>query len=274
MNIIVPFQVLSRLRKLERAVSKSKRRLEKCLNSTQAEDKAEKCVRAVNEILESCLECKKIQACPQVAESVGVVVSKLENLLKDKMCELMERRRALAQEGRLDDQEKIRLVAERVAFESVILRRLKLALERSNEKSSGVLGDLVETSQLISNLECKVYGTKPKTYQNASYIQYLTTVLANRLVLVGAGQKSPEKTKEVTAAQSEGLTFLLQRQKECDQLVRKYKDAKLAQLAEALAMETLSLSEQEDQQAMPSSKLLEDRRIREAWALAQETVMP
>jgi len=57
--------------------------------------------------------------------------------------------------------------------------------------------------------------------------------------------------------------------------MRKYKDVKLRQLAESLAVK-LSLSEQEDlidkQISGSNKKLLEDRRIREAWALAQETV--
>ena len=265
----VSLEVLSRLKKLERAVAKSKRRLEKCLGSTQAEEKAEKCLRAVNDILDSCVECKKNQANSQVTESVGVVVSKLETILRDKMCELMKRRQLLSQSGQLTDKEKAKLIAERVAFESVILRQIKCAMSRTTDKSV-VLSELVETSQLISNLKCKVYGTKPKTYQNTSFIEYLTKVLANKLLLI-----SPKiESKEVSAAQAESLNFLLQKQKEINEIVRRFKDAKLKQLAEALATETLSLSEQEELSQVVSSsrKLVEDRRIREAWALAQETV--
>ncbi|XP_033225493.1 protein outspread isoform X3 [Belonocnema kinseyi] len=265
----VSLEVLSRLKKLERAVAKSKRRLEKCLGSTQAEEKAEKCLRAVNDILDSCLECKKNQANSQVTESVGVVVSRLEIILRDKMCELMKRRQLLAQNGELTEKEKAKLIAERVAFESVILRQIKCAMSRTTDKSL-VLSELVETSQLISNLKCKVYGTKPKTYQNTSFIQYLTRVLANKLLLVAPKTES----KEVLAAQAESLSFLLQKQKEINEIVRRFKDAKLKQLAEALATETLSLSEQEELSQVVSSsrKLVEDRRIREAWAMAQETV--
>lgn len=270
----VSLEVMARLKKLERVVSKSKRRLEKCLGSTQAEDKAEKCLRDVNEILDSCLECKKNQASAQVTESVGVVVSRVETILKDKLSELTRRRQLLAQEGRLDEREKTKLVAERIAFESVILRQIKCALSRTTDRSA-VLSELVETSQLASSLKRKIHGTKPKIYQNTSYVQYLTKVLANKLVLIG-GHATPEPSKETNAARSESLNFLLQKQREINEIVRKYKDTKLRQLAEALAAETLSLSEQEDlackQIAGTGKKLLEDRRIREAWALAQETV--
>lgn len=270
----ISLEVLARLKKLERVVLKSKRRLEKCLGSTQAEDKAEKCLREVNDILDSCLECKKNQASAQVTESVGVVVSRLETILKDKLSELAKKRQILAQEGRLDEREKARLVAERIAFESVILRQIKCALNRTTDRSA-VLSELVETSQLASSLKRKIHGTKPKTYQNTNYIQYLTKVLANKLVLVGHTSATSETSKEVGAARNECLNFLLQKQREVNEIMRKYKDTKLRQLAEALAAETLSLSEQEDlgkQISGSSKKLLEDRRIREAWALAQETV--
>lgn len=272
----ISLEVLARLKKLERVVSKSKRRLEKCLGSTQAEDKAEKCLRDVNEILDSCLECKKNQASAQIIESVGVVVSRLEIILKDKLSELTRRRQLLAQEGRLDEREKMKLIAERIAFESVILRQIKCALSRTTDKSA-VLSELVETSQLASSLKRKIHGTKPKTYQNTNYIQYLTKVLANKLVLVGNVSALTETSKEISAARSESLNFLLQKQREINDIVRKYKDTKLQQLAEVLAVETLSLSEQEDFtgkqiSGQSNKKLLEDRRIREAWALAQETV--
>lgn len=274
----VSLEVISRLRKLERAVSKSKRRLEKCLGSTQAEEKAEKCLRAVNDILDTCVECKKNQANSQVTESVGVVVSRLEIILRDKMCELMKRRQMLAQNGQLNEKEKAKLIAERIAFESVILRQIKCAMSRSTDKSV-VLSELVETSQLISNLKCKIYGTKPKTYQNTSFIDYLTRILANKLLLVSGTTKTTEVTREVSAAQAESLNFLLQKQKEINEIMRRFKDAKLKHLAEALATETLSLSEQEElnqieinQEDRRKRTLVEDRRIREAWALAQETV--
>ncbi|XP_017880653.1 protein outspread isoform X2 [Ceratina calcarata] len=271
----VSLEIIARLRKLERVVSKSKRRLEKCLGSTQAEDKAEKCLREVNDILDSCLECKKNQASAQATESVGVVVSRLETILKDKLSELTKRRHTLEQNGQLDDRAKMRLTAERVAFEFVVLRQIKCAIGRTFDRSA-VLSELVETSQLASSLTRKIHGTKPKTYQKTSYIQYLTRVLANKLVLVGGVAATETASKEVSAARSESLNFLLQKQREVNEIVRRYKETKLRQLAEALAAETLNMSEQEDanKQLTNSSgnKLLEDRRIREAWALAQETV--
>ncbi|XP_046820645.1 protein outspread isoform X3 [Vespa crabro] len=276
----IPLEFLSRLKKLERAVWKSKRRLEKCLGSTQTEDKAEKCLREVNDILDSCLECKKGQVGGgQIGESIGVVVCRLEAILKDKLSELTKRRQTLASNDRLDDREKVKLIAERIAFESVILGRLKRAIGGGTlGDKSAVLGELLETSQLASSLKHKIHGTKPKTYQNTNYVQYLSRVLANKLVLVGG--VLPVKTEaslQLCNARAECLNFLLQKQKEVDGIVGRYKETKLRELAEALAIETLNLSNQEDhhlakQMNVSSKKLLEDKRIREAWALAQETV--
>lgn len=274
----ISVEVLSRLKKLERAVAKSKRRLEKCLGSSQAEEKAEKCLREVNDILESCGECKKNQtASAQVTESVGVVVSRLESILRDKMSELTKRRLALSRDGLLDEKEKLKLIAERIAFESVIVGQLKCAMGKRTFDRCSVISELVETSQLISNLRCKVRGTKPKIYQNVSYVQYLTRVLANKLVLV-RGVAPVEISNEVLAARSESLGFLMRQQQEVAELVGGYKQSRLRELASALAAETLSMSEQEDlgrqsvAAAGSATKLLEDRRIREAWAQAQETV--
>nr|KAF7430079.1 hypothetical protein H0235_006477 [Vespula pensylvanica] len=276
----IPLEFLSRLKKLERVVWKSKRRLEKCLGSTQTEDKAEKCLREVNDILDSCLECKKGQVVVggQIGESIGVVVCRLEAILKDKLSELTKRRQTLASNDRLDDREKVKLIAERIAFESVILGRLKRAIGGGTlGDKSAVLGELLETSQLASSLKHKIHGTKPKTYQNTNYVQYLSRVLANKLVLVGG--VLPVKTEaslQLCNARTESLNFLLQKQKEVDGIVGRYKETKLRELAEALAIETLNLSDQEDHPAkqtnVSSKKLLEDKRIREAWALAQETV--
>ncbi|KAI4497164.1 hypothetical protein M0802_007648 [Mischocyttarus mexicanus] len=281
-NNELPLEFLSRLKKLERVVWKSKRRLEKCLGSTQTEDKAEKCLREVNDILDSCLECKKGQVSGQIGESVGIVVCRLEAILKDKLSELTKRRQTLASNDRLDDREKVKLIAERIAFESVILGRLKRAISGSGGGTFGdksaVLGELLETSQLASSLKHKIHGTKPKTYQNTNYIQYLSRVLANKLVLVGGviPVKTETTSLQLCNARSESLNFLLQKQKEVDGIVRRYKETKLRELAEALAIETLNLSDQDDHPAkqinLSSKKLLEDKRIREAWALAQETV--
>ncbi|XP_014212324.1 uncharacterized protein LOC106642148 isoform X2 [Copidosoma floridanum] len=272
----VSAEVVLRLRRLEHAVAKSKRRLDSYLGSTRAEEKAHKCLLAVNEILDACVEHqrKKNDASCQITESVGVVVTKLEAILSNKMHELVNRRRQLSEAGQLDDKEKIKLAAERLAFESVILRQIKCAMNGTLERGA-VLSELVETSQLISSLKLKVNGTKPKTYQNTSYIQYLTKVLATKLVLIGGVPKTKERSTEISAARAEALNFLLQRQKEVNQIVDNYKNDKLKRLAEALAAETCSMSEPEEinkQVALATNKLVEDKRIREAWIIAQETV--
>lgn len=270
------------LKKLEHAVIKSKRRLESYLGSKRTEDRADKCIQAVNEILNTCTEQKKKNnkesGVSSTQETVNVVVSKLEAILRDKMYELIDRRRQLSENGRLDDKEKIKLAAERLAFEYVLMRQIKRALDGSVERGA-VLSELFETSQLISSLKLKINETKPKTYQNTSYMQYLTKVLTDKLILVdGSLVKNKERSSssiEITTARVEALNYLLQRQREIDQIVNNYKNEKLKRLADALAEETCSMSEPEEiekQVAMSTNKLVEDKRIREAWIIAQENV--
>lgn len=145
-------------------------------------------------------------------------------------------------------------------------------MDKSPQKSL-VLGELVETSQLISNLKCKINGIKPKTYQNINYLQYLTRVLANKIVLIGGIPKTitDGSDSQMSSAQAESLSYLLKKQKEINEVVSRYKRDKLRQLVEALAAETFSLSDRPVPPAS-SNKLVEDKRIREAWILAQETI--
>ena len=270
-------EILTRLKKLERVVAKSKRRLEKCLGSTQAEEKAEKCLREVNDILESCLECKKNQQSTPQIESVGLLVAKLETILREKLSELTQKRQSLSEANKLDERAKLELLAERIAFESVVLRQIKRAINKTSDRST-ILGKLVETSHLISNFKSKVYGTKPKIYQNTSYVQYLTRILANKLVMITGSEKRNEiqkrESKEIQNARKECRDYLVRKQSEVDDIMLRYRETKLRELAEVLAAETLSLSDQEDRgkQIATSNKLLEDRRIRQAWAYAQESV--
>ncbi|XP_015114889.1 protein outspread isoform X2 [Diachasma alloeum] len=262
----VSMELLMRLKKLEKAVGKSKRCLEKCLRSSQIEEKAERCLREVDHILDSCFELKNIQSSsPTVPEAINGVVSKFEKALTEKVKELTCRRRKLQETGELNDSAKMRLLAERIAFEFVIIRQLKHAVigDKSINRSS-FLGELVETSQLISALKSKIDGSSKK-YQNVNYcVQYLTNVLVEKSVLMsGKSEKSDAFGFEGTST-AQCREFLSQQQNQVEGLMQKYKETKLKELAEALAADSLRPSS--------SKSLHEDKRIHEAWGLAQEIV--
>ncbi|XP_063972956.1 protein outspread isoform X2 [Diachasmimorpha longicaudata] len=262
----VSMEILMRLKKYEKAVGKSKRCLEKCLRSNQIEEKAERCLREVDHILDSCFELRNIQSSsPIVPEAINSVVLKFEKALTEKMMELTSRRRKLQEVGELDDCAKMRLLTERIAYEFIIIHQLKHAIigDKSINRSS-FLGELVETSQLISALKSKIDASS-KIYQNKNYcVQYLTNVLMEKSVLVsGKSEKCDAFGLEVTPA-NQYREFLLQQQNQVEDLMQKYKETKLKELAEALAAESFHSSS--------SKSVHEDERIHEAWELAQEIV--
>ncbi|KAJ8679599.1 hypothetical protein QAD02_015386 [Eretmocerus hayati] len=266
----ISLEILMRLRKFEKAVAKSKRRLDKFLGSKQGDEKAEKCLRSVNEILDTCVECKKNQANAQITESVQAAVSKLEVIFRNKVYELIKRRQQIAQVGRLDEREKLKLIAERIAFEFVILRQIRCLLEGTPDKGT-VLNELVETSQLISNLKFKINGTTSKTYQNISYVQYLTRVLANKLVFIGSITEPGKNITEFPEAQVEGLNCLLQKQIEINEIIRSYRNEKLKYVLMKSAPKYSEL-ERIQKSGAPYDGSTDNSLIHEAWLLAQETL--
>jgi hypothetical protein len=265
-------EMLLKLNKFERAVTKSKKQLAKYFVSRQAEDQTEKCLRTVNEILNSCSKHKNQDNWQNINSIIGTVF-KLESIFRDKMYELIKKHQ-LVEISELNYEETVKLIAARVAIEFIILKKIKYVMEEISDRST-VLNVLVETSQLISNLKFKINGTKSKIYQNTSYIQYLTKVLVNKLAIIDCAPKTVENLKEVKETQTYGLKFLLHKQKEVNQIFIHYKTKKLRVLAQALALETFNLYEQVvfgKEIAVIKNKLVEDKRIQDAWILAQEIV--
>ncbi|XP_011297209.1 protein outspread isoform X2 [Fopius arisanus] len=257
-NCEVSVEILMRLKKLERAVGKSKRCLEKCLRSSQIEEKAERCVREVDHILDSCFELN-VQSVKEAPSSqlIRDAVSKFEKALTDQLMVLTSRRRQLQDSGDLNEREKQRLLGERVAYEFLVIRQLKSAVMGLSIGRSGYLGELVETSQLISALKAKVDGTskRSQSLQGVDYSLYLTNVLEKRR------KERTDKSQEFVELRE----FLLQQQKQVDVLMQKYKGTRFMELAVALAGESL-----DSQKSLKS--MLDDERIRDVWALAQEII--
>lgn len=279
----VSMEVFLRLKKLERVILKSKRRLDKCLGSAQPDEKAEKCLRDVNEIISTCVnDCNKRTHTGKQdsSENICAIVQRLKLILTEKIEQLANRRWQLQDIGQLNTTTRLELLAERIAYEFVILRQLKCASISQSLEQGPIVGDLLETSHLISNMECKRNITEPKFYQNTSHIDYVTQTLANKLVFIGNDVRigtSYELSENLTMNKNETTILLLDKQREINELLQTFKDTKLIKLATSLAAETLSLSDKIDWNGKQlftgtNKKLLDDRRIREAWAHAQAIV--
>jgi len=80
-----------------------------------------------------------------VREVASHLVEQLETLLKKKLQELAERRRELAADGRLDKPARLKLVAERLAVESVLLRKMWDAARCYSQNKAIVLNSEVRS---------------------------------------------------------------------------------------------------------------------------------
>lgn len=231
--------------------------------------------------------------------TVQCVVQKLEDLLKKKLKEVAVRKAELVKLGKFNRQARMQLLAEKLAYESVLVGRIAQAVTSCEDGSSSfrkrVLdSEIADCKRLILELKSKLKGTaetKSDCYETS--LSHLTRVLAARLVAQGQLASScefmPQKSETgccLKPSTTDAAEILLKLQQELDVLMRDYRTAKLERLAQTLAIETLSLSNEHEhtknktmvtkleQQRFGRSPTLtvEDQRIREAWAMAQETV--
>ncbi|XP_069672228.1 protein outspread isoform X4 [Periplaneta americana] len=236
--------------------------------------------------------------------TVQCVIGRLENLLQCKLKELATKKSELINLGRYDQEARMHLLAEKLAYESVLVGRIVQAVASCEDTSSGfrkrVLdSEIVECNRLISELKSKLKGnTESKSDSYETSLAHLTKVLSARLVAQGrlasangaVIQRSELTGKEgwhLNVSSTDATEMLLKHQQELEACMREYRMKKLEHLAQTLAIETLSLSNEHEQtknDVTPDKKLeqqrtgrsptptLEDRRIREAWTMAQETV--
>lgn len=231
--------------------------------------------------------------------TVQCAVQRLEDLLEKKLKEVATRKAELVKLGKFNRQARMQLLAEKLAYESVLVGRIAQAVASCEDDSSTfrkqvVDSEIADCRRLILELKSKLKGTaetKSACYETS--LSHLTRVLTARLVaqghLVSSCKFMPQKSEAggyLKPISSDAVEILLKQQQELEVLIRDYRTAKLERLAQTLAVETLSLANEqehtenrtvgkklEQQRFGHSSALtLEDQRIREAWTMAQETV--
>lgn len=270
----------------------------------------EVCLGEVKDILEKCnvsgneTEVKIISGSSSSVETVRYaavqcVVGKLENLLQTKLKDIAARKAELVKLGRFNRQARMQLLAEKLAYESVLVGRIAQAVTCCEDNSSTfrkrVLdSEIVECNRLILELKSKLKGAaeaKSDCYETS--LVHLTRVLSARLVVQGRLASScgftargSEVGWNLKPSSTDATEMLLKQQQDLEECMREYRMVKLEQLAQTLAIETLSLANEnehtknitmdeklEQKKSGRSPALtLEDRRIREAWTMAQETV--
>lgn len=178
-----------------------------------------------------------------VLSSANGVVKQLQELLMEKLINLSERRRDLKENNQLDMKTKLELLAEKIAFENILIIKIQEALYTPST-DEGVCGRLLtkeakETVFLIEALRDKLIGNGEKqTPVCKTGAEYLSGILAS--ILSNTTQELSLR-KHYKTKPAPSLQFLAEEQRNINALYETYKQSRLPQLAETLANETFNL---------------------------------
>ncbi|CAG5051067.1 unnamed protein product [Parnassius apollo] len=289
--------LLDRLQSLESVVIHSRSKINECLCQMSAMRAAksrrspspsldkkysiksmEKCLMDVSKRLQECFD-KCVVDCQdhkdEINDSVAEVVVQLEEQLRTKLLEISKKKAALYEAGELTQRKNLEILAEKLAYEAVLISRIQEALESSNGSkffARLIKSEINETSQLIDNLKCKINGDICKNISSTkSSLDYLARILSRKIDIMN-NKETKEVRKSELIIQSADLEALKTSQKEVAEAVDKYKSEKLAELCSALACETLSYATPTDSDFEQQRANLEAARVREAWAAARDAL--
>lgn len=178
-----------------------------------------------------------------INSTANTVVKQLQNLLIEKLRSLNEKRGVLRDKNELDGQAKLQILAEKIAFENILIRRIQEALA---SPSTGevtcerlIKKEIRETAHLMNSLQNKLTNRvqkQPPACRTSA--EYLSKVLGKCLITATGGSttfRNYIKTKGPT------LEYLKDEQRKLENMLENYKSTKLNQIAEALALETLAI---------------------------------
>ncbi len=196
-------EVSSRIRRksLDSATSSEPMKILIRMNSLEA--KVAEASRKI--VIQSPLSNENLASTPELAEATEAVVNtdivreikNIETLLKRKLVEFYAKQKTLQESGMLTDEAKLNIMAEKLAYESILVCRLQ-------EIAAGYYDtDIADAERLMLELDKKLRGEEIVT---KTPLQYFTTSLSHYLNRVGRESesyvkscKSPLKRKESTA---------------------------------------------------------------------------
>lgn len=292
--------LLDRLQSLENVVIHSRNKVNECLCQMSAMRAAksrrspspslekkysiksmEKCLTDVSKRLQDCfdkcvVDCEHAAHDQEVNDSVAQVVVQLEEQLRTKLLEISRKKAALYEAGELTQRKSLEILAEKLAYEAVLISRIQEALESSNGSrffARLIKSEIIETSQIIDNLKCKINGDNCKSINGTrSSLDYLARILSRKIDIMNNSRETRDLRKSELIIQSADLEALKASQKEVIEAVDKYKREKLAELCSALACETLSYVTPNDADFEQQRANVEAARVREAWAAARDAL--
>ncbi|XP_045785891.1 protein outspread isoform X2 [Maniola jurtina] len=288
--------LLDRLQSLENVVIHSRNKVNECLCQMSAMRAAksrrspspsvekkysikamEKCLMDVSKRLQECFDKCVIDPSERntsgdgtddVNDGVAQVVVQLEEQLRTKLLEISRRKAALYEAGELTQRKSLEILAEKLAYEAVLVGRIQEALDSSDGSrffARLVKSEIIETSQLIDNLKSKISGDGKTTSITKSSLDYLARILS-RKIDASRGREGGARRAEVII-QSADLEALKASQREVGEAVERYKREKLGELCAALAGETSYAADSDAERGG-----VEAARVRGAWAAARDAL--
>jgi hypothetical protein len=179
-----------------------------------------------------------------INSSASAVVKQLHNLLVEKLTSLSEKKRVLRESNKLDGEAKLQILAEKVAYENILIERIQEAMTAPATGEVGcdrLIGKEVrETAHLMNSLQKKLTGgtvqKQPPTCKTSA--EHLSKILAKCLMAAANGSS---RWKNFVENRGPSLEYLEKERAKLEVLLESYKTTKLPQLAEVLAAETLSI---------------------------------
>uniref|UniRef100_A0A146M5E8 Protein outspread n=1 Tax=Lygus hesperus TaxID=30085 RepID=A0A146M5E8_LYGHE len=171
-------------------------------------------------------ECDEVDS-SQKPEVINEV-KKMENLLRAKLVVLAKKKETLVSAGQWTNEAKLNLLAEKLAYESVLIGRLHDAVMETRNL------DLSDAERLITCLDSKISGGKPSMETS---LDYLVKSLAKHLTqqTVKRVNRKPKERKKADSA----LAELLSKKASIDSKVDQYINEVVEKLAHAFAVESL-----------------------------------
>lgn len=281
-----PRHLLERLHNLESAVIHSRNKVNECLcqmsNMRAAKTRRspspslekkysvksmEKCLVDVSRRLQECVErCVERGAEPD--EGVAQAVAQLEEQLRTKLLDISRRKAALYEAGELTPRRSLELLAEKLAYEAVLVGRIRDALETAGGDgffARLIRSEITETGQLIEDLRRRLGGEHRGDTATRHSLEYLARVLSRR---VEAEENPREPRRAALLSHGADLEELRTAQRDLDAAVDAFKAEKLGELAAALACSAPPgpLGDTDDDAAGEAA------RVRSAWAAARDAL--
>lgn len=205
-----------RRKSLDSAINSEPMKILIRMNSLEAKvaDASRKIVIQPSSPNENLASTPEVEEPPVISQSSFDVVNEMrniENLLRKKLLDIYAKQKSLHEAGTLTDEAKLNIMAEKLAYESVLVCRLQELAAGYNDT------DIADAERLMSELDRKL---KDEQLVTKSPLEYFTKSLSQYLSQIGRTSESYMMNKKSPSRQKESTTVKIL-QKKSNVLTRK-----------------------------------------------------